>query len=132
MRGELGAGKTFFARGICRGLGVPEAIPVTSPTFTFINEYDGRLHVYHLDLYRLTEPDELDTLPWREAVCGTGVAIIEWSERMEEDLPEDRWEVRIDISGDESRVITIVPLGPRNAKRLPAWKLQLAGLASEH
>lgn len=131
MRGELGAGKTFFSRGICRGLGVPEAIRVTSPTFTFINEYEGRLHIYHLDLYRLSDPDEIETLPWREAVFGHGVAIIEWPERMEDDLPEERWDLRIDVSGDESRVITILPRGVRNVSRLLDWKRDLSSLSAE-
>lgn len=121
LRGELGAGKTLLTRGIARGLGVPSEVRVTSPTFTFINEYDGRLRLYHLDLYRLGDIDELETLPWREALFGVGVAVVEWPERMEELLPEERWEIRINVTGDESRSVAIRPSGERNRKRLEAW-----------
>ena len=119
--GELGAGKTFLARAMARGLGVPERVPVTSPTFTFINEYDGRLHLYHLDLYRLAHPDELETLPWREVLYGSGVAVIEWPERLGEYLPEERFDFRINITGDESRAITIMAQGAAQQARLEKW-----------
>ncbi|MCK8601093.1 tRNA (adenosine(37)-N6)-threonylcarbamoyltransferase complex ATPase subunit type 1 TsaE [Desulfoferrobacter suflitae] len=124
--GELGAGKTLLARGIARGLGVPSSIPVTSPTFTFINEYHGRLHLYHLDLYRLGDWDELDTLPWREALYGTGVAIIEWPDRLGPYLPEERFDVRITITGDASRSIDIIAHGDLLSERLAAWSGKLA------
>lgn len=118
LRGELGAGKTLFTRGLARGLGIPPEIPVTSPTFTFINEYEGRLRLYHMDLYRLTDPDELETLPWREALFGTGVAVIEWPERLGEDLPEDRFDITLIITGDETRTITITACGAYHSRRL--------------
>jgi tRNA threonylcarbamoyladenosine biosynthesis protein TsaE len=111
--GELGAGKTLLTRGIARGLSIPPEIPITSPTFTFINEYEGRLHLYHLDLYRLTDLDELETLPWREALFGTGAAVIEWPERLGEWLPEERFDIRISITGEESRKITLTAHGER-------------------
>ena len=120
LHGDLGAGKTLLARGIARGLGVPEEIPVTSPTFTFINEYEGRLRLYHLDLYRLAEPDELETLPWREALFGAGTAVVEWPERMGTLLPEERWDVRIEITGDDDRSITIAAFGEKACTRLDA------------
>ncbi|MCU0574846.1 MAG: tRNA (adenosine(37)-N6)-threonylcarbamoyltransferase complex ATPase subunit type 1 TsaE [Syntrophobacteraceae bacterium] len=119
--GELGAGKTFLTRAIALGLGVPERIPVTSPTFTFINEYEGRLHIYHMDLYRLTDLTELDTLPWMEALYGTGVSLIEWPERLGTLMPEERWDIRIEITGDEARTITLEPLGKANVKKLKRW-----------
>jgi tRNA threonylcarbamoyladenosine biosynthesis protein TsaE len=118
--GELGAGKTLLARGIARGLGVPSHIPITSPTFTFINEYDGRLHLYHLDLYRLSNPEELETLPWKEAVCGEGVAVIEWPDRLGEELPDERWDVQMIVTDDESRTIVIEVHGEREEERLRA------------
>ena len=119
--GDLGAGKTFLTRAIALGLGVPERTPVTSPTFTFINEYEGRLHIYHLDLYRLSDLTELDTLPWMEALYGTGVSLIEWPERLGTLIPEERWDIRIEITGDEARFITIEALGKANVKRLKRW-----------
>lgn len=128
--GDLGAGKTFLARAIGRGLQVPPEIPITSPTFTFINEYDGRLHLYHLDLYRLTDPDELDTLPWREALYGSGAALIEWPERLGEALPEERIDIRIEIAGDESRTLTITAHGAGNADRVAGWAPHLDAIAT--
>jgi len=119
--GELGAGKTLLTRAMARGLGVPERVPVTSPTFTFINEYDGRLHIYHMDLYRLTDLTELDTLPWMEALYGTGVSLIEWPERLGTLMPEERWDIRIEITGDETRTITLEPVGKANLKKLRRW-----------
>ncbi len=116
--GELGAGKTLFTRGIARGLGVPERIPVTSPTFTLINEYDGRLHLYHLDLYRVSHPDELETLPWKEALFSDAVAVIEWPERLGDLLPESRWDVRITVTGDEQREVELAFPGSGGANRL--------------
>jgi tRNA threonylcarbamoyladenosine biosynthesis protein TsaE len=119
--GDLGAGKTFLTRAIAHGLGVPDQMPVTSPTFTFINEYQGRLRIYHLDLYRLTDLTELDSLPWMEALYGTGVSLIEWPEQLGTLIPDDRWDVRIRINGDEARTITLEPIGKANEKKLKRW-----------
>ncbi|GLI35120.1 tRNA (adenosine(37)-N6)-threonylcarbamoyltransferase complex ATPase subunit type 1 TsaE [Desulforhabdus amnigena] len=130
--GDLGAGKTFLTRGIARGLGVPPQVPVTSPTFTFINEYEGRLHLYHLDLYRLADPDELETLPWKEALFGKGVAVIEWPERLGEELPEERWDIRIEVTGDESRTIILQARGKSPETRMEKWKRELASCAGTH
>lgn len=118
--GELGAGKTFLAGAIARGLGVRSSMPVTSPTFTLINEYDGRLHLYHLDLYRLGDPDEIETLPWREVLHGAGVAVIEWPERLGTWIPGERWDVLIEILGDFERRITVRAWGSPNVDRLAA------------
>jgi tRNA threonylcarbamoyladenosine biosynthesis protein TsaE len=133
LRGDLGAGKTLLARGIARGLGVPASIPVTSPSFTFINEYDGRLHLYHLDLYRVTEPADLETLPWREALFGSGVAVVEWPERLEGALAGDRWDIELVISGEHSRVMILRAYGARNPGRLKelAGRLRRAGFDVE-
>ena len=116
--GGLGAGKTVLARGIARGLGVPEQVPITSPTFTLINEYMGRCPFYHLDLYRLGDPGELETLPWREVLFGAGVAAVEWPERMGDLLPEDRLDVEPGIAGDQERIIVLTPVGNAFASRL--------------
>jgi tRNA threonylcarbamoyladenosine biosynthesis protein TsaE len=119
--GELGAGKTFFTGAIARGLGVPAQTPVTSPTFTFINEYEGNLHLYHLDLYRLSDIGQLEDLPWREALFGKGVAVVEWPERLGNLIPDPRWDIRLDITGDESRAITIEAHGEHNRGRMDLW-----------
>ncbi|MBX3270939.1 MAG: tRNA (adenosine(37)-N6)-threonylcarbamoyltransferase complex ATPase subunit type 1 TsaE [Sandaracinaceae bacterium] len=81
LEGDLGAGKTFFARGLLRALGVPESIPVTSPTFAIVHEHEGRVPIRHLDLYRLGDAGELDELGLAEALEGT-VAVIEWGRRL--------------------------------------------------
>ena len=84
--GEMGAGKTMLAQGLCHGLGVDAW--ASSPTFTLINEYEGRHHVYHCDFYRLTDPAELATLALDEVFEGDGVAIVEWPEIAEEWIDE--------------------------------------------
>jgi tRNA threonylcarbamoyladenosine biosynthesis protein TsaE len=78
LEGDLGAGKTFFARALCRALGVPASIPVTSPTFTLVHELDGRLPIRHADLYRLEGPEELGPLGLREQRAEGAVLLVEW------------------------------------------------------
>jgi tRNA threonylcarbamoyladenosine biosynthesis protein TsaE len=119
--GELGAGKTLLTRGIARGLGISPEVRIASPTFTFINEYEGRLHLYHIDLYRVVGAGELDTLPWREALFGSGVAVVEWPERLGQDLPDERFDIQLQITGDDTRTITIRAHGVKNLARLESW-----------
>jgi len=105
LYGELGAGKTAFVRGIARGLGAP-AGDVSSPTFTIIQEYSGgRLHLQHVDLYRLT-PVEVNDLGLDELISGDAVVAIEWPDRWH-DRPVNALEVRIDHASDTSRRIRI-------------------------
>lgn len=116
LRGELGCGKTLFTRGIARGMGVPQQVPVTSPTFTIINEYEGRVRLYHLDLYRLTAIEGLETLPWREVVFGAGVAVIEWPDRMGGLLPQRRWDIEFEFLDEDRRTLTFTfPAGGNEA-----------------
>jgi tRNA threonylcarbamoyladenosine biosynthesis protein TsaE len=104
LYGELGAGKTAFVRGLARGLGASET-DVSSPTFTIIQEYAGRLTLYHVDLYRL-EPKEVDELGLDELVSADGVVAIEWAERWY-GRPDDAIEVRLEHAGEDRRQITI-------------------------
>ena len=129
--GELASGKTLLTQGIAGGLGVAPNVRVTSPTFTIINEYSGRLHLYHLDLYRITGPDELETIPWQETVFGSGVAVIEWPDRLGRLLPVERWDVRFSILDDESREILISGHGKKNRQRMPKWVEMLDKLQDE-
>ena len=106
-RGDLGAGKTAFTRGLARGLGVTDI--VTSPTYTIVNEYlGGRLPLFHFDMYRLGSADELFDIGWEDYLERGGVCAVEWSERCEDVLEESV--VRIDLrrgSSEDQRIITI-------------------------
>ena len=93
LMGELGAGKTTLTKGIARGLGVTDL--VHSPTFNLIHEHQGRLPVYHFDLYRLDSPEQMDDLDCESYLSSGGVTIIEWSEKIPGLLPDDRLEIRI-------------------------------------
>ena len=95
LEGDLGVGKTVFAKGFARGLGITE--PVTSPTFTIVQEYhEGRLPLYHFDVYRIGDIEEMDEVGFEEYVMGDGVSLIEWANLIEEILPENRTEVIIE------------------------------------
>lgn len=101
--GELGAGKTVLARGIARGLSVADGRIVSSPTYVLVHEYEGRLPVHHVDLYRLAEPRaELAELGVEEMLA-EGVVLIEWADRAAGALPAPRWQVSIAATGPNSR-----------------------------
>ncbi|MDB4894642.1 MAG: putative ATPase or kinase [Firmicutes bacterium] len=103
--GDLGAGKTHLSGGILTGLGVERT--GGSPTFTLLWEYEGRLPVYHWDVYRLHSPDELDDLGYEEYFYGDGVNLVEWADRVAALWPEEY--LRIDLTygpGEEERVLT--------------------------
>lgn len=104
LYGDLGAGKTAFVRGLARGLGADPA-DVSSPTFTIVQEYAGRLTLYHVDLYRLEER-EVDDLGLEELVLGEGVVAIEWAERWR-GRPDDVIEVRLEHAGEDERSVSI-------------------------
>lgn len=105
--GDLGAGKTTFTKAIAKGLGISDLI--TSPTFTIIHEYEsGRLPLYHFDVYRLGDEEELYELGYEEYFYGSGVTVVEWADRVEACLPEDA--IRINISygdGEDERIFHI-------------------------
>ena len=104
LYGDLGAGKTAFVRGLAEGLGA-DAAEVSSPTFTLIQEYPGRLTLFHVDLYRLEER-EVDDLGLEELILGGGVVAIEWADRWR-GRPDEGIEVRIEDVGDEKRRISV-------------------------
>lgn len=115
LTGPLGAGKTVLAQGIASGLGVTE--PVSSPTFTLVQEYAGRVTVYHLDVYRLRSMDELWDLSFDDLRATPSVLLIEWPERIAPALPPDRLEITITPDGD-ARQVTAIGLGPRGHELL--------------
>ncbi|MCG2817373.1 MAG: tRNA (adenosine(37)-N6)-threonylcarbamoyltransferase complex ATPase subunit type 1 TsaE [Candidatus Aminicenantes bacterium] len=104
LSGELGAGKTVFTKGICRGLGLEDIHSVGSPSYTLVNIYSARFTVYHMDLYRLGGDSDITDLGW-EDFLGEGVIVIEWAEKITVDFPCIR--VNIEAGEDENRTITI-------------------------
>ena len=106
-QGGLGMGKTAFTRGLARGLGCEDR--VTSPTFTIVNEYEGRIPLFHFDMYRLPDADALFDIGWEDYLARGGVCAVEWSERVEDALPEDTVWVRIRRSpeNDDWRIISV-------------------------
>ena len=105
LRGSLGAGKTVFAKGFAQELGITEAI--VSPTFTLVQEYEGKMKMYHLDLYRLSGEDEFESMGGEDFLYSDGVCLIEWSEKISSMLPDYTIYVNITINEDLSRTIEI-------------------------
>ena len=120
LAGDLGAGKTAFVQGFGRGLGVVGRI--TSPTFTLVHVYEGRLPVHHLDVYRLDQMSEALDLGLAEMLDEGGVVLIEWGDAITPLLPHDHLEVRLTFgSGDDDRMLELGPVGP-------AWAQRSAGM----
>jgi tRNA threonylcarbamoyladenosine biosynthesis protein TsaE len=112
LMGDLGAGKTTLTKSIGKGLGVEDYI--TSPTFTLINEYKGKYWVYHFDVYRLEDINELDDLGFEEYFYSDGVSIIEWGDRIEKFLPQERINIKIEKGKElDDRIVTIYGKGKR-------------------
>ena len=113
LEGDLGAGKTFFSRALCRALGVPPSIPVTSPTFTIVHEYDGRLPIRHADLYRLHGPEELGPLGLREQRADGALLLIEWGTPYIDALGGDALVLSLRVSPAGERTAHPRGTGPR-------------------
>ncbi len=100
LTGDLGVGKTLFSKGFAKGLGITE--PVSSPTFTIVKVYEGgRLPFYHFDVYRISDPDEMDEIGFDEFIFGEGASLIEWADLIDEIIPEEA--VRITIEKDPEK-----------------------------
>jgi tRNA threonylcarbamoyladenosine biosynthesis protein TsaE len=111
--GTLGAGKTHLVRAIAEGLGIANPNVVTSPTFVLIQEYQARLPIYHFDAYRLAAEREFADLGVHEYFEGTGVCLVEWADKVPTCLPKERLEIRITITGEETRRFEIVGVGAK-------------------
>ncbi len=110
LSGDLGSGKTTFTKGIGKGLGVKDSKHINSPTFVLIKEYNGRVPLYHLDLYRLDDLEGIENLAIEEYIYGNGVTVIEWAEKIKFILPEKHIFVKLKVKGDNKREVIIEDL----------------------
>lgn len=104
-KGSMGAGKTTFTRGLCIGLGLPDE--VTSPTFALVNEYRGKITLYHFDMYRIQSADDLETTGFYDYISDESVLAVEWSENISEALPKNTIYIKFDRIDENTREITI-------------------------
>lgn len=111
MTGDLGAGKTTMTKSIAQGLEIDDYI--TSPTFTIVNEYEGRLKLYHFDVYRISDIEEMYDIGYEEYLYSDAVSIIEWSNLIEEILPKDKINIDIEYIDENARKITITGTGDK-------------------
>jgi tRNA threonylcarbamoyladenosine biosynthesis protein TsaE len=116
FHGELGAGKTCFIQGISQQLEVKDY--VTSPSFTIINEYQGKIPIYHFDLFRLNNVEEILELGYEEYFYGEGLTVIEWAEKIEQLLPKEHLRIEIKFKDHFKRTISFIPQGNRFEKLL--------------
>jgi tRNA threonylcarbamoyladenosine biosynthesis protein TsaE len=119
LSGDLGAGKTRLTKGLAAGLGVVEQ--VTSPTFNLLLVHEGRIPLYHFDLYRLESAEQLDDIDYWGTLESDGVSVVEWGDRFAEAVPEECVVVRIRITGDDARVLSVEPRGARGAVLAVSW-----------
>jgi len=111
--GELGAGKTCFVRGVAEGLEVNKNAWIRSPSFTLINEYEGRLPIYHIDLYRMGSREETEGLNLREYLYGDGVSLVEWFEHLPAEEVDEYLELRMTHAGGNRRKLNFIAHGER-------------------
>ncbi len=121
LAGSLGAGKTTLTQAIGQGLQVPQSCYITSPTFSLLHEYPGRLPLYHLDLYRLNDETEIEDLGLLEYVYGAGLTVIEWPDRLGSLMPEDRLHIELSLLSETARLAEITAHGG-------AWREKIAAM----
>jgi tRNA threonylcarbamoyladenosine biosynthesis protein TsaE len=127
LSGELGSGKTQFIKGLASGLGVDRRYHVSSPSFVLINEYPGRIPLYHLDLYRISQGTDLEEMGLEEYVYGNGVSAIEWAERAISVIPPHHIWIDIRWIGPKSRRLMITAIGKHNVQIIEAVREKLEG-----
>ena len=111
LYGDLGSGKTSFVQGLGRGLGVPDDYYITSPSYTLINEYPGRYLLFHIDLYRIANPVDIEDIGLYEILEEDGVVAIEWAERIRGTLPPEGITIRFNMISDDTRNICVTAYG---------------------
>jgi tRNA threonylcarbamoyladenosine biosynthesis protein TsaE len=130
LEGDLGAGKTFFAGAVARGLGVPRQVAVTSPTFTLVHVlHGGRLPLHHVDLYRLDRATDIDELGLDEMFQGPGVTLVEWWSRLE-NVPTETLAVHFEVVGERERVLHVSARGATSTRVMELWSQALRRGAS--
>lgn len=120
--GELGSGKTWFTKGIALGLGVEPGTVVTSPSFALVNDYQARVTLYHMDVYRLETRAEFVSAGLEEYFCGRGVTVMEWADRWREVLPAETLEVRFAVLDEHRREIALSGLHPRAVEIIESFR----------
>ena len=118
LTGDLGTGKTVFVQGLARGLDVPTDYYITSPTYTLINEYPGRIRLFHVDLYRITSQTELFDIGFEDICDGNGVVVVEWADRLEPDKLSEDMAITINIVDDTTRKFHIFFYGRKKTNLL--------------
>ena len=113
LTGNLGSGKTTFTKGLAKGLGVKNPEYVNSPSFVLMREYEGKAKLYHFDLYRLDDLEDIEYIGIQEYLNGDGITAIEWADKMEVLLPAEYLEITITIKDREKRLFTLRPHGKR-------------------
>jgi tRNA threonylcarbamoyladenosine biosynthesis protein TsaE len=114
LEGDLGAGKTQFVRGVVSGAVCSHDEMVSSPTFTLLNEYRCRIPIYHFDLYRLSSAEEIIELGFDEYFFGKGASLVEWPDRLGDEIPLERLELHFSYIDEQSRSIEIIGVGERH------------------
>ncbi|MBU2537196.1 MAG: tRNA (adenosine(37)-N6)-threonylcarbamoyltransferase complex ATPase subunit type 1 TsaE [Proteobacteria bacterium] len=122
LSGSLGAGKTTLTQAIGEGLQVPESCYITSPTFSLLHEYPGRLPLYHLDLYRLSDETEIEDLGLLEYIYGTGLTVIEWPDRLGSLMPTDRLHIQLIMLSETARRAEITGYGGKWDEKITALR----------
>lgn len=130
LSGDLGAGKTQLTKGIARGLCIVG--PVTSPTFNMMLVHEGRIPLYHFDLYRLENADQLEDLDYWGTLESDGASVVEWGDRFDDSVPEQCVVVRIRITADDERSLEVSGRGGRGTELAAAWRDACAGVAGAH
>lgn len=125
LDGDLGAGKTCLIQGLAEGLGVSKKSYVRSPTFTILNVHNGRVPLYHFDLYRLSDLDELEEIGYREYIYGEGVSALEWASNVEEAIPAECLRIDIRRVGEAEREIEITATGERYKRFIKIFRTQI-------
>lgn len=125
LTGDLGSGKTSFVQGLAKGLDISERYYITSPTFTLINEYPGRYRLFHIDLYRIEDPLELDELGFYEIIDSNSVIAIEWADKLLDEFTSGYLDIKFKILNDQSRRITITAYGQENTNLIKNLELKI-------